>query len=106
MDTGLSRLDDGGRFNSDVVSAWKCHDWSEELNTNAGMHGVIPLIFKEPNHPAALTSKPAPFLDVADKIPAAASILYAREPGLFINGTKSQISLVSQACLALAGAIN
>jgi len=104
MRVPLSHLDDCGAFNSDATSSWKFLDWSEGLDTNAGMHGVVLFCCKEINKLAALISKPVPFLDIVEKMTAAASSFYHEELGLFVSGIDQQISWVSQAWLALAGA--
>ncbi|KFY41085.1 hypothetical protein V495_05063 [Pseudogymnoascus sp. VKM F-4514 (FW-929)] len=104
MQTALLHLDNVGKFNPDASTAWKFLDWSEGLDTTAGMHGLVLFCCKQVNKLALLVSKPPPFSDIADKMTAAAMSFYDSSLGVFISGPDRQISWISQAWLALAGA--
>ena len=41
MKSALAHLDDTSMFNSNATPAWKFLDWSDGLDTNAGMHGLV-----------------------------------------------------------------
>jgi alpha-L-rhamnosidase len=105
MKVALSHLDEKGKFQSDATSAWKFLDWSDGLDTNAGMHGVVLFCCKEINKLSALISKPPPFVDVIEKMTASAALFYDESRGVFVSGSKKQISWTSQAWLSLSGAM-
>jgi hypothetical protein len=73
MKMALSHLDEHGRFISDATTAWKFLDWSDGLETDAGMHGLVLFCRPEINKLAALVEKPAPFTDIVSKMAVAAS---------------------------------
>ncbi|KFY98278.1 hypothetical protein V498_01543 [Pseudogymnoascus sp. VKM F-4517 (FW-2822)] len=103
MQKALSHLDKAGRFDTDASKAWKFLDWSKGLDTTAGMHGLVLFCCKEVNKLALIVSKPPPFLDIVEKMTAAALSFYDSSLGVFISGPDRQISWISQAWLALAG---
>ncbi|KAH6705424.1 alpha-L-rhamnosidase [Leptodontidium sp. 2 PMI_412] len=100
----LSHLDKDGKFDSNAYDAWKFLDWSDGLDTNAGMHGLVLFCCKEANKLAVLISKPPPFLDIVDKMEKAASSFYDDAQGVFVSGPDHQVSWISQAWMALAKA--
>jgi hypothetical protein len=104
MQKALLHLDKDGRFNPDASTAWKFLDWSKGLDTSAGMHGLVLFCCKKVNKLALLVSKPPPFSDIVDKMTVAAMSFYDSSLGVFISGPDRQISWISQAWLALAGA--
>jgi hypothetical protein len=106
MKKALAHLDQDGKFNSDATTAWKFLDWSEGLETNAGMHGLVLFCCKEINKLAALIGKPAPFTDVVERMTAATSSFYDSSLGVFVSGSSRQVSWSSQAWLGLAGAMD
>ncbi|KAN0092157.1 glycoside hydrolase family 78 protein [Hyaloscypha variabilis] len=106
MRMALAHVDEGGRFNSDAFSAWKFLDWSEGLDTNAGMHGLVLFCCKQINSLAILIEKDVPFADVVSKMVLAASAFYDESLGVFVSGPTSQVSWSSQAWLGLAGAMD
>ncbi len=106
MKMALAHLDENGRFNSDATAAWKFLDWSDGLETDAGMHGLVLFCCKEINKLAALISKPVPFANIVSKMTAAALCFYDESRGVFVSGPNRQISWSSQAWLGLAGAMN
>ncbi|OBT61317.1 hypothetical protein VE03_09520 [Pseudogymnoascus sp. 23342-1-I1] len=103
MQKALFHLDKAGRFDTNASKAWKFLDWSKGLDTTAGMHGLVLFCCKEVNKLALLVSKPPPFLDIVEKMTAAALSFYDSSLGVFISGPDRQISWISQAWLALAG---
>ncbi|KAL2062507.1 hypothetical protein VTL71DRAFT_6773 [Oculimacula yallundae] len=104
MKLPLRNLDKDSKFDSSLTNAWKFLDWSDGLDTNAGMHGVLLFCCKEINKLATLISKPAPFLETVEKMTKAASSFYDAEKGVYVSGPDKQISWVSQAWMALSGA--
>ncbi|KAH7311838.1 bacterial alpha-L-rhamnosidase domain-containing protein [Rhexocercosporidium sp. MPI-PUGE-AT-0058] len=100
----LSHVGIDGRFKSDASDAWKFLDWSDGLDTNAGMHGLILFCCKEINKLALLISKPPPLLDIVDRMQKAASSFYDDAHGVFVSGPDHQVSWISQAWMALAEA--
>jgi len=105
MKMALAHVDEGGRFKSDAFSAWKFLDWSEGLDTNAGMHGLVLFCCKQINSLAVLIKKPVPFAEIVPKMVLAASSFYDESLGVFVSGPSRQISWSSQAWLGLAGAM-
>jgi alpha-L-rhamnosidase len=106
MKMALAHLDENGRFNSNATAAWKFLDWSDGLETDAGMHGLVLFCCKEINKLAALISKPVPFADIVSKMTTAALCFYDESRGVFVSGLNRQISWSSQAWLGLAGAMD
>ncbi|PVH75607.1 glycoside hydrolase family 78 protein [Cadophora sp. DSE1049] len=100
----LSHLDKDGKFDSSASEAWKFLDWSDDLDTNAGMHGLVLFSCKEVNKLALLISKPPPFLDIVEKMTTAAKSFFDESQGVFVSGPDEQISWISQAWLSLAQA--
>lgn len=106
MQKALSHVDKDGKFNPDASKAWKFLDWSDGLDVAAGMHGVTLFCCKEVNKLALLVSKPAPFLDVVEKMTTGSALFYDKCLGVFVSGPNRQVSWTSQAWLALAGAMD
>ena len=106
MKMTLAHLDENGRFNSAATAAWKFLDWSDGLETDAGMHGLVLFCCKEINKLAALISKPVPFANIVPKMTTAALYFYEESRGVFVSGPNRQISWSSQAWLGLAGAMD
>jgi hypothetical protein len=106
MKMALAHLDEKERFSSDAIAAWKFLDWSDGLETDAGMHGLVLFCCKEINQLATLISKPVPFADVVLKMTAAASSFYDTSLGVFVSGPNHQVSWSSQAWLGLADAMD
>jgi hypothetical protein len=105
MKKALEHLDQNGKFNSDATAAWKFLDWSDGLETDAGMHGLVLFCCKEINKLAALIGKPAPFTEVVKRMTSAVSYFYDKSLGVFVSGSTRQVSWSSQAWLGLAGAM-
>jgi alpha-L-rhamnosidase len=106
MKKAISHLDENGKFCTDATKSWKFLDWSNDLDTTAGMHGLVLFCCKEIDKLALLVSKPPPFLDIVEKMGAAAALFYDTSLGVFISGANRQVSWLSQAWLSLAGAAN
>ncbi|KAL3422640.1 alpha-L-rhamnosidase [Phlyctema vagabunda] len=106
MKNALSHLDADSRFCSDAKAGWKFLDWSEGLDTDAGMHGLVLYCCKQVNSLASLLGKPAPFTDVVVKMTAAASSFFDSDLGVFTSGPQKQVSWSSQAWLTLSGAVD
>ncbi|RDW59419.1 hypothetical protein BP6252_12506 [Coleophoma cylindrospora] len=106
MQKALSHLDLDGKFCSDATKSWKFLDWSEGLDTNAGMHGLILFCCREIDKLALLIAKPAPFTSIVKRMTAAAASFYDPALRVFTSGPDRQISWSSQAWLALAGAMD
>ncbi|KAE8454664.1 hypothetical protein EG329_000287 [Mollisiaceae sp. DMI_Dod_QoI] len=106
MKMALSHLDKDGRFDSDASDAWKFLDWSDGLDTNAGMHGLVLYCCKKVNKLAALISKPAPHTEDVQTMIKAASLFYDSAQAVFVSGPDRQISWASQAWMALSGAMD
>lgn len=99
----LSHVTPQSTFSSTATSAWKFLDWASNLDTNAGMHGVVIYGLKHVNSLARLLSKPPPFESTVNSMIAAAeSHFYDREHGVFVSGPDRQVSWASQAWMALA----
>jgi alpha-L-rhamnosidase len=106
MKVALSHLDSTGRFVSDASTAWKFLDWSDGLNTDAGMHGLVLYCCKQVNKLALLISKSPPYLSIVDQMTASAASFYDTHLGVFVSGPSGQVSWISQAWMALSGAMN
>jgi alpha-L-rhamnosidase len=104
MKRALLHLDTAGKFNSDAMPAWKFLDWSDGLDTNASMHGLVLYACKRINALAILLSKPAPYKSVVEHMTVAASSFYDEANGVFISGAKHQVSWSSASWLSLSGA--
>lgn len=93
-------------FDSSLTPAWKFLDWAENLDTSAGMHGLLLYSLKNINALASLLSiSPLPYTDLISQMATAAKgFLSPQAPHLFISGADSQISLASAAWLTLSGA--
>ena len=102
----LSHVGKDGKFDSSASEAWKFLDWSDGLDTNAGMQGLVMFACKEVNKLALLISKPQPFLDIVEKMTVAAKSFYDESQGVFVSGPDNQISWTSQAWLSLAQAVD
>ncbi|KAH8596190.1 alpha-L-rhamnosidase [Bisporella sp. PMI_857] len=105
MEKALSHVKSDGQFVSAATSAWKFLDWSEGLDTDAGMHGLVLFCCKQINKLATLVSQPPPFKDIVMKMSAAAMNFYDDAQEVFVSGPRKQVSWSSQAWLALSGAI-
>jgi alpha-L-rhamnosidase len=106
MKIPLSHLDKTGRFRSDANTAWKFLDWSEGLDAEAGMHGLVLYCCKQINKLATMLSKPEPYLNAVQQMTASAAFFYDDKLGAFVSGPKLQISWISQAWMALSGAMD
>jgi alpha-L-rhamnosidase len=100
----LLHIDAKGKFHADATPAWQFLDWDENLDTNAGMHGLVLYAFKAVNALALLISKAVPYEDLVQRMAIAASDFYDDERRVFISGTDNQISWTSAAWLSLCGA--
>jgi alpha-L-rhamnosidase len=105
MKIPLSHLDQTGRFKSDASTAWKFLDWSDGLDTDAGMHGLVLYCCKQINQLATILSKPRPYIDIVEQMGNSAASFYDHQSGMFISGPNRQVSWISQAWMALAGAM-
>jgi alpha-L-rhamnosidase len=106
MKIALAHIDENGRFTSDAAAGWKFLDWSDGLETDAGMHGLVLFCCKEINKLAILIRKPVPFAEIVSKMIAGASSFYDDSLGVFVSGPARQVSWSSQAWLGLAGAVD
>ncbi|KAB5550752.1 bacterial alpha-L-rhamnosidase domain-containing protein [Coniochaeta sp. 2T2.1] len=105
--SALAHVDDEFVFSSARSSHWKFIDWSQELDRDAAMQGLIIFALKAVNDLASLLSLPVPFEDkIAGMLDAASTRFYDTDLGLFVSGPQRQISWASQAWMALAGAVN
>jgi alpha-L-rhamnosidase len=92
-------------FDSSSTTAWKFLDWATNLDTSAGMHGLLLYALKQVNSLAELLQiKPLPYTDAISKMTTAAPSFYDETNHLFISGPTRQISLASAAWLSLSGA--
>lgn len=106
MKMALSHLDDIGRFDSGKSTAWKFLDWSDGLDTNAGMHGLVLYCCKQINALAKLLSKPEPYTNIVQQMTAAANTFFDDDLQTFVSGPGKQVSWSSQAWLSLSGALD
>lgn len=106
MKIPLSHLNSTGRFISDASTAWKFLDWSDGLDTDAGMHGLVLYSCKQINKLANILSKPEPYVDIVEQMSASAAAFYDSERGVFVSGPDRQISWISQAWMALSGVMD
>jgi hypothetical protein len=106
MKIALAHLDENGRFTSDAAAGWKFLDWSDGLETDAGMHGLVLFCCREINKLAILIRKPVPFAEIVSKMIAGATSFYDDSLGVFVSGPARQVSWSSQAWLGLAGAMD
>jgi hypothetical protein len=104
-----SALEHVGRdyvFDSRASTKWKFLDWAEDLDRDAGMHGLLIFALKNVNDLARLLSQPVPFVDhVSHMLEVAKVKFFDEELGVFVSGPTRQISWASQAWMALAGAV-
>jgi alpha-L-rhamnosidase len=105
MKMPLSHLDKDGKFDSNATEAWKFLDWSAGLDTNAGMHGLVLYCCKEVNKLAILIGKSPPYVDVVQKMSEAVLDFYDESLQVFVSGPDQQVSWISQAWMALSGAM-
>jgi len=92
-----------GVFTADATSAWKFLDWAEDLDKNAGMHGLVIVALKAINDLAKILSKPAPFETEVAIMTSTSDVFYDETEGVFVSGKDRQVSWASQAWMALAG---
>lgn len=104
MEIPLSHLDSAGRFRSDASTVWKFLDWSDGLDTDAGMHGLVPYCCKQISKIATILSKPEPYIDIFEQMIPGAASFYDSQLDVFVSGPTRQISWISQAWMALSGA--
>jgi len=104
MKTALAHLDENGRFDSEKVPGWKFLDWSDGLDTNAGMHGLVLYCCKQINLLAKLIDEEEPYVAIIEKMTNAAHSFYDDDLKLFTSGPDEQVSWTSQAWLALSSA--
>lgn len=104
MKAVLAHLDENSRFDSDKIPGWKFLDWSDGLDTNAGMHGLVLYCCKQVDLLARILGNPEPHTDIVQKMTVAARSFYDEKLGLFISGPSRQISWTSQAWLGLSSA--
>lgn len=94
-------------FDSTRVTAWKFLDWAEELDTSAGMHGVLLYSLKAVAGLGDLLDiSPQPYTELISQLTSAAEFFLQKETGLLISGPRQQISLASAAWLVLSGAFS
>ncbi|KAK5064635.1 hypothetical protein LTR84_000469 [Exophiala bonariae] len=92
-------------FVSSKTTAWKFLDWAENLDTSAGLHGLLLYSLERINALASLLSiSPQPYTQLISQLRDAASSFISPHSQLFISGPHSQISLASAAWLTLSGA--
>lgn len=106
MKIPLSHLNENRMFDSGSSPAWKFLDWSDGLHTSAGMHGVVLYSCKRINKLANLLLVPQPYLETVEKMTTAAAFFYDESLGVFVSGPERQVSWISQAWLALSGAMD
>lgn len=93
---------------------WWCFvDWQDKLNKQASAQAIFIFALKQAVHLSEVCSLPRAkedqvklnhLIDVASK--AALDKLFDTQSGLFISGPEHQISIASQAWMALAGVLN
>ncbi|EPE34801.1 Six-hairpin glycosidase [Glarea lozoyensis ATCC 20868] len=105
MKVALSHVDEKSRFSSDKTAAWKFLDWSEGLDTNAGMHELELFCCKQINALATILHYPKPHADVAKEMTDAVHYFYDEEQELFVSGSNRQVSWTSQAWMALSASM-
>ncbi|KUJ09475.1 alpha-L-rhamnosidase [Mollisia scopiformis] len=106
MKMPMSHLDKNGKFDSRATEAWKFLDWSEGLDTNAGMHGLVLYCCKKVNKLAKLIGEEPPYLDIVERMTGATSSFYNKTLRVFVSGPERQVSWISQAWMALSGAVD
>ena len=92
-------------FDSSRVKAWKFLDWAEDLDTSAGMHGVLLYSLRAVSALGDLLSLAFPHTALIAQMTTAASAFLQKETGLIVSGPGSQISLASAAWLVLSSAL-
>lgn len=102
--TALAHTGDDFVFHSTSSSHWKFLDWSEDLDKDAGMQGLVIFALKAVNDLARLLGQIPPFVDfVTGMLDAADRHFFDVDQGLFVSGPQRQVSWASQAWMALAG---
>ena len=91
-------------FDSSRVKAWKFLDWAENLDTSAGMHGVLLYSLRAVRALGDLLSLTFPRTALITQMSTAALAFLQEGTGLIVSGPKSQISLASAAWLVLSAA--
>ena len=106
LKSALSHLDpDTFVFGSSRVEAWKFLDWAEDLDTSAGMHGVLLYSLRATLALAkCLEISPLPYTEIINRMTNSANVFLQPDTGLFISGPQKQVSLASAAWLALSSA--
>jgi alpha-L-rhamnosidase len=93
-----------GKFDSSLSPAWKFLDWNRDLDSNAGMHGLLLYSLKAVNSLAEMLNiTPPPYTDTIGRMTASASLFHDPKTGFFVSGPEDQISLASAAWLSLSG---
>ncbi|KAI5841713.1 bacterial alpha-L-rhamnosidase domain-containing protein [Tricharina praecox] len=107
LTTALSHLSPTtGAFDSARSDLWKFLDWDLTLHADAGMHGVVLYCCKRVDALAELLGYPPRYeAAIASMTAAATTAFYDSAAGVFVSGPAHQISWLSQAWLALAGAL-
>ena len=93
-------------FDSSRVRSWKFLDWASDLDTSAGLHGLLLYTLKNILALASLLGLQAPqdYVEIVEKMTAAAESFYDTDQKLFVCGPNKQVSLASAAWLTLSGA--
>ncbi|KAM0284802.1 hypothetical protein ACHAQH_001722 [Verticillium albo-atrum] len=103
----LTHITDEGAFSCGASNKWKFLDWADDLDRDAGMHGLLIFALKAVNALAELLGKPVPHEDaVVGLLASAEGSFYDAERGVFVSGPERQVSWASQAWMALAGVMD
>lgn len=101
----LSYVSADGLFDGNLGEDWKFLDWAPDLDTNAGMHGLLLLCYSTVNKLARLLGKEPPHKDIVTKMSVKTQELFDENLGVFVSGISSQVSWHSQAWIALSDSI-
>ncbi|KAH8657962.1 alpha-L-rhamnosidase [Xylariales sp. PMI_506] len=94
-------------FDVSRTSEWKFLDWKEELDRNAGLHGVLIYCLKKVDRLARILGKPEFHADTIAKLSSAATQFLSGtgEEMVFVSGSEKQISYASASWLVLSEAL-
>lgn len=86
-------------------TGWKFLDWADDLDTSAGMHGLLIYCLRSVHQLAKLISVPSSYEITIAKMSNAATIFIDEQTSLFVSGSSTQVSHASAAWLTLSGAL-
>lgn len=106
LESALSYLDANSAFDSSKHKSWKFLDWAPDLDTSAGMHGVLLYSLKAVAGLSELLDISFPHTaTIAKMTEASTRFLSPSNPPLIVSGPASQISLASAAWLTLSASL-